>query len=189
MKRETVTISKDLMQKIMQFFLKDLEDYTGATRDDYDDDALVSQIYDELFALDPQLRTHADIIKQNREHQRKLLEEASKKLMENIGHNGVKKVQVTEEAVNEIISAIKEEIELFDEDDVKAEVSDEKKREIAQQTREIALDKADDDQIEERIQYEVQKAHDEGFDHYGDLISYDLSKEIIQDAYLEALNY
>jgi len=43
-----VLIPRDLMLKILVFYWSELEDYTGADRSLYDDDATVSQIFDEL---------------------------------------------------------------------------------------------------------------------------------------------
>ncbi len=45
---EKVEISKDLLQQILVFFWKDLEDYTGAGRDSYVDDASICKIFDGL---------------------------------------------------------------------------------------------------------------------------------------------
>ena len=43
-----VFISKDLLKKILVFFWQDLESYTGAGIDDYDEDSTIAEIYDGL---------------------------------------------------------------------------------------------------------------------------------------------
>lgn len=45
---ENVVVPRKLMEKMLVFFWTELEDYTGARRDDYDADASVSQIIDAL---------------------------------------------------------------------------------------------------------------------------------------------
>lgn len=94
---------------------------------------------------------------------------------------------MTEEAMDEIISKIKEEIQLFDQDDVRAECTEEEALKIAAKTREIALEKADSDEIKDIIEEQADNAHMHGFDYYADPIIYNLSQEIIIDAYLEAI--
>ena len=88
---------------------------------------------------------------------------------------------------DEIISAIKEEIQLFDHDDVRAECDEETARKIAAKTREIAMEKADSDEIKDMIEEQADRAHMHGCDYYADPIIYNLSQEIIHDAYLEAI--
>ena len=94
---------------------------------------------------------------------------------------------MTEEAMNEIISIIKDEIQLFDQDDVRAECDEETARKIAAKTREIALEKADSDEIKDIIDEQADRAHMHGCDYYADPIAYNLSQEIINDAYIEAI--
>ena len=45
---EKITVSQELMKKILVFFWEELEDYTGADIAQYDDDQSVAQIYDML---------------------------------------------------------------------------------------------------------------------------------------------
>lgn len=48
MRKEKVEIDKELLRNILIFFMTELEDYTGACREDYNDDTTLAQIYDQL---------------------------------------------------------------------------------------------------------------------------------------------